>query len=458
MGNQYRKLLPYEHQLINSLGITKEQYLDFVVQQQEYVDIKENTILDVRNAEATVALVLAIVGALAQVASVFLTPRPQVPAATTPPGQRQQTRDDRFAPRFGFNTVQELAKYGDPVNLIYANTSTNADGGVRAATALLWSSVKSFGSSQYVQMLLLLGAGAVGAIDATRTAFGQTPLRDLIAQNYWLYFRANDTGPIRGNDRLAGGNSEDDPVTANVGSRNLYRLVPSSGDSSGDGFSHALSPASSNQFGIYAPVPINVDISLRNEAGSLTFTNNRIDAYADGRWGSGNPGTSLSQINVGDSLQVIVRSTADQASRGVAEEAADQRRAVASAFDNAGIFKLGSAMFTVVSVNRGSTDEGDMVVTLRCIEAGLSPSSPYNTTRANTNAQDLANADPVYTTLRQRVQNLLNEDERTNITSASDLLRVGNIFRFPPPPPPPPNRGTRARGVSTTQSIRIGRR
>ena len=35
-----RKLLPYEHQLIESLGITKEQYLEFVAIQQEYKDPK----------------------------------------------------------------------------------------------------------------------------------------------------------------------------------------------------------------------------------------------------------------------------------------------------------------------------------------------------------------------------------------------------------------------------------
>lgn len=454
MNNQYRKLLPYEHQLIDSLGITKEQYLDFVVQQREYIDAKEGTVLDVRNW-AIAAIVLTVVGLLFQVAAVLLAPRPQVP--TTPAGQRQQTRDDRFAPRFGFNTVQELAKYGDPVNLIYTNTSANADGGVRVATALLWSSVKSFGSSQYVQMLLLLGAGGIGAIDSARAAFGQTPLRDLISQNYWLYFRANDTGALRGNDRVAGGNNSEDPAASGVGSRNLYRLNPSASDSSGDGFSHALSPASANQFGVYAPVPINVDISLRAESGSLTFSNNRIDAYADGRWGSGNPGASLSPISVGDSLQIIVRSTADQASQSVAEEAADQRRAAASAFDSAGIFKLGSAIFNVVSINRGSTDEGDMVVTLRCIEAGLSPSLQYNATRANSNAQDLANADPVYAELRRRVTNLLNEDQRPLITDASALLRAGNIFTFPPQPPPFPPRG-RQSTVTFSLNNRVGRR
>ena len=41
-----RKLLPYEHQLIELLGTTKEDYLEFVALQQEYKDPKAGTALD----------------------------------------------------------------------------------------------------------------------------------------------------------------------------------------------------------------------------------------------------------------------------------------------------------------------------------------------------------------------------------------------------------------------------
>jgi hypothetical protein len=35
-----RKLLPYEYELIDALGVSKEEYLDFVAQQHIYKDIK----------------------------------------------------------------------------------------------------------------------------------------------------------------------------------------------------------------------------------------------------------------------------------------------------------------------------------------------------------------------------------------------------------------------------------
>ena len=72
-----RKLLPYEYELIDVLGVSKEEYLDFVAQQHIYEDIKEGTALDIQNSEAVVALVLTIVGILFQVASLLLMPKPE---------------------------------------------------------------------------------------------------------------------------------------------------------------------------------------------------------------------------------------------------------------------------------------------------------------------------------------------------------------------------------------------
>jgi hypothetical protein len=72
-----RKLLPYEYDLIDALGVTKEEYLDFVAQQHIYEDIKQGTALDIRGAP--VAIVLAIVGILFQVVSILLMPKPKAP-------------------------------------------------------------------------------------------------------------------------------------------------------------------------------------------------------------------------------------------------------------------------------------------------------------------------------------------------------------------------------------------
>ncbi len=128
-----RKLLPYEHQLIEALGVTKEEYLNFVAIQQDYKDPKVGTVLDVRNDAGTVAIVLTIVGTLFQVGAALLAPKPEIPDV----GSRRRNRQQRFAPSFGFNSAQDLAKYGDPVNLIYTNKEQNPFGSVRASGSLV---------------------------------------------------------------------------------------------------------------------------------------------------------------------------------------------------------------------------------------------------------------------------------------------------------------------------------
>ena len=44
-----RKLLPYEYDLIDTLGVSKEEYLEFVALQEIYTDVKEGSALDIRN-------------------------------------------------------------------------------------------------------------------------------------------------------------------------------------------------------------------------------------------------------------------------------------------------------------------------------------------------------------------------------------------------------------------------
>jgi hypothetical protein len=384
MSNE-RKLMPYEHQLVDALGISKQEYLDFVAQQQLYSDPKEGTILDVRNeAFSTIALILTIVGTILQVIGALLLKEED--------SGKTQTRDEVFAPRSGFNSVQKLADYGDPVHLVYTNIRTNPNGGVRVSTSLLWSSIKSFGSSQYVQLLLLIGAGPIGEIDASRSAFGQTPLRDLIVQNYWLYFKPNGTGVLRRGNLLQGSESKRDPGAANAGGNNIYRIQPTVTGANGDGFSHAISPSTSNVFGIYSPVPINVLIKMRFPSGNPLVAISETYLGNLGGWGQNDPGRQAGRIFKGAVLNVSLASSSKQLFSAAEEEAADFRRSVANAFDSAGIMKLGSAKFSIVAVNRGSTDDGDMYVSLLCTEGGVGPSVAYNQTDATGNALFFAKA------------------------------------------------------------------
>ena len=414
MSDKLRKLLPYEYDLIDALGVSKEDYLDFIAIQKAYKDDKERTVLDVRNGPAlpTVAIVLTIVGIILQVVGMLLM-RPEEEQKT---GGDAANRDERFSPRFGFGSIQEVAKYGEPVNLIYANKTPrgedkygNPNGGVRVKTSLLWSAVQSYGSSQFIQMLLVIGAGGIGKIDPEKFALGDTPFENIVSQNYWIYFKENKIGTLSNRDFLPNSfdplqdqDNGNDPTKAGPPGANPYRVR---GDGKMDrlnGFSQAYSPRSANNFGITGPVPINVLIRMRLASGSLRYNNgnlaaspNRINIYGLPAW-SADQSISLAgklvKISKGDAITLRIDKTGDATDRTVAfQEAQEQRRALASVFDNASLFKLGSAIFSVTDINNSNTDEGPVAVQLRCIRGGHGPSSSYNDTSPGVDSSQIAN-------------------------------------------------------------------
>ena len=84
-----RRLLPYEHQLVETLGISQEEYLEFLALQKEYSDPKIGTTLDIRNVE-WVALGLTVIGTLLQVGAALLAPTPEAPRAKNQRRQREE--------------------------------------------------------------------------------------------------------------------------------------------------------------------------------------------------------------------------------------------------------------------------------------------------------------------------------------------------------------------------------
>ena len=420
-----RKLLPYEYQLIEQLGISKEEYLEFVAVQAAYNDPKAGTVFDTRNAPV-VAIVLTVVGIIFQVASTLLRPKPKITtpqgvsvgtpvgAPTEGIGGQAQTREQRFSPRFGFNGQQDLAKYGDPVNLIYCNTDINPKGAVRAATSLVWSAVRSYGSSQFVQLLLVLGAGRIANINADKSAFGQVALEDLVAQNKFFYHNNQSTGLLTWNDEDYGRASED-PTFYGTGINNPYRLQPSAENIRVDGFSQAYSPGTQNAFGIYGVVPINTLVYQRNENGDKI--SQRVDITANYSWDRGE------ELNVGKEIIVTIENTKGDFGRDVDfmgqsdlfQQAQETRRTLATAFDASGIFKLGSAVFKVVSIDAGSPDEQNMNIKIKCIEAGFAPYSGYLDLippKGSSGNENQVRTDPAYVDAVRILNNLAASDSR----------------------------------------------
>jgi hypothetical protein len=393
-----RKLLPYEHELVAQLGVTEEEYLDFLSVQIDYaisptqrlstpqcgpaIPAAFAAIGTAAATSATTAIVLTtistaltVVGILFQVAAALLAKPPSDPRRNQG-GRREQ----RFSPRFGFNSGQELAQYGDPINLVYCNTSQNPNGAVRVGTSLVWSSVESYGSTQFMQLLLVLGAAKIKTLDFERTAFGQLPLKQFSESKVWLYYE--DNGNVKFNDNVKfkelGDNS--DPTSDGIPNSENVCQVMFAGNRR-NGYSQTFSPSSLTSIGVYDPIPLNVEIMERSSEGNPRWRDLRVTIKTNGY--NTNNGA---RWNKDGTFTVIFNKTDTKRDERVAVEAArDMRYQLVESLDRSATYMLGTAKFRLVSVNGGDEvdlDAKDVEAKFECIERGHQPSTPYTRTKS----------------------------------------------------------------------------
>lgn len=371
-----RKLLPYEHELIQILQVSEQEYLDFLAAQHDFTRSPEEKLQELRGDP--VSIVIAVIGVIFQVASVLLAPKPELPEQKN----QRQRREQVFAPRAGFNSQQELANYGEPVNLVYCNTDDNPLGGVRVATSLLWSAVHSEGSSQFMQMMLTLGASDIQEIGPGRIAFGQMPIRALAAGKTWAYLGANR--PLQFAD-LIRGDTTDPTRIGEADSSYAYRATLV-GDQHTEGFSQAFSPSTMTKFGVYAPIPINVQYIDRDEDGDekkapLGIVIEGLSSY----WPLDVFNDARPVVPVGQQMTLVFRRLGT-AGNDTARAAMELRRTLSSYIDAASTYKLGSAKFRVAApIKNVELEDGAMRVLMECVESGVCPTEDYNTLDFNDN-------------------------------------------------------------------------
>ena len=369
-----RRLLPYEYQLIEALGVSKEEYLEFVALQQEYKDPKAGTALDVRNEAGTVALVLTVVGILFQVGAALLAPKPVIPSL----GNDRRSRQQRFSPSFGFNGAPELAAYGDPVNLVYTSKEINPDGGVRTSGSLIWSSINSFGSTQFMQLLFVLGASRIIDLDPDRTAFGSLAISQLDPSIAFLFYKDGGAGrPPKFKDKIKGnGDVYPERLLRDSNEEVCQIITPRADERNGtSGFSQTYSPSTSSAFGVFDPVPVNVNMHTRDRDGKEEQGTIGVKLIK-GVWSA-----QRDEYNEGD--EIIVRFDQSKLNKNDPREvralAKDFRRQAVDSLDFGSTYMLGSAKFRLVSFGEFSDpDKGNVDATFRCINDGSRPTAEYN--------------------------------------------------------------------------------
>lgn len=386
-----RRLLPYEHQLIEALGISTEEYLEFVQAQFDFTRTPEQKLLTPQNEAGTIGLILTIVGILFQVGAAVLAPKPESASQRN----ARTRRDAVFAPRFGFNSAQELAKYGDPVNLVYCNNDINGGnptGGVRVATSLVWSAVQSFGSSQFMQMMAVVGASGISpnGIDVERTAFGQMPIRHFNTKGIWLYLRQN--GILRFSDQRYGQGT--DPTRVGEPDNSYTYRANLVGAQREDGFSQAFSPSTLTKCGIFAPIPINVNYYDRKNTGQSVDAELGIELFeADlgSYWPQNRLDNTRALVPVGHRFRMRFKALASNGASDVRQGASELRRTLVSYIDVASTYKLGSLHLRVVGpVDDLELDNDAINVTFECISSGICPEEDYATVNFKQNEKEAA--------------------------------------------------------------------
>ena len=263
-------LLPYEKQLIETIGITEEEYRRFTaeirrrgaIRPAEYAHIP-----DIRNdAVVTPILVSLAVSLVLTGAAYLLTPKPKMPGAQRREGGvinlDDVTGPSRFTPSRGFDSLAEIATYASAVPIIFG-LRRKGIGGMLVTPKMVWSRMFSHGTMQQAKMMFVVGEQGVGstgiaAPDLEGIFVGNNALDPFFEEVFAFYWKADSTNRrrIRLDDFQYGsfkGVGSGDP-DAKGGDRSEAFLAPTEGDMTDQAFCHSFSPVNNSEFGIYSPI------------------------------------------------------------------------------------------------------------------------------------------------------------------------------------------------------------
>jgi hypothetical protein len=208
----------------------------------------------------------------------FLKPRQQQggrppEVQTTAVDGQNITTTQRFAPRFGFDSVQSPAGLQSVIPLVYTKRVTLGGisyGGIRINMPLIWSQIWTVGGGQLLRSMFLLGEAAMEDLDEFGFALGDnslgaydlgdTPASRRAAR---LTIHASlDGDRIDANDRVAGRLAEFDIGNAmRYGASDPFRVQSTSGLWRAD-FCATFRPTSQTKFGLYGCCPNNLGVRV----------------------------------------------------------------------------------------------------------------------------------------------------------------------------------------------------
>jgi len=182
---QVSLMLPSDRYLASLLGLTDEQYLYFKAEVARHAKEQPEPAV-IAGVETIIAITLSVIGIGFQIASSFLKPSVPQQQGGRPAQLQARNRSDapitnnqRYTPRYGFDSTQDITTLGSTIPLVYAlreAISGTTYGGVRVSTPMLWSQIYSLGGSQMLRAIFMIGEGPIGGIDSKNFAVGGNTL------------------------------------------------------------------------------------------------------------------------------------------------------------------------------------------------------------------------------------------------------------------------------------------
>jgi len=218
---------------------------------------------------ATIALVASAISAGLTIVAQFFRPGETTPARLQSSEKFGRTVSDvrRYAPRDGFDSLQEPATIGQPMPMVFAlKEEINGEtyGGIRVNGSLIWSQLQTSNGQQLLRTVFLIGDGGVAELDPNGFALGNNLLNAYnigpgteLGSSYVVYVRP-DGGRITSADRVAGRLANLDPGNAeNYGGSDVFAVRSIDRVWAGD-FCSVSRPSSNASFGVYSPIGNNL--------------------------------------------------------------------------------------------------------------------------------------------------------------------------------------------------------
>lgn len=296
-------LLPSDKYIADLLGLTSEQYRYYIAEvRRRAAKGPQPSVVATIGADWAiyVAAISSIISIGLTIAASFFKPSQQTPGQLVSNQAQGNTINDarRFAPRLGFDSVQDSASIGDPIPLIYAKRELidgRYYGGLRVNTPLLWSQIRSISKSQLLRAIFLVGEGGIISIDPANIAIGNNTLGsyltgDTTRARFAVYYRP-DGGRLTAGDHLVGAAPPYD--AGNALDSDVFGLPNAAGAITSD-FCHTRRPNTQTVFGVYSL--IGNGLGMRVNPSLRPAVNAQVTADVDSASGKKSGGSAKARV------------------------------------------------------------------------------------------------------------------------------------------------------------------